>query len=113
MSEKRFVYEEEHFPIALQQIRDTLTDKTYDLEEVCEKLNKQQAIIEQLKKDNEKLQKRLQQIVENYNMTLKLDKEVYNKIRRLEKENMQLRQQNNELKLIIKQHEFAEKEGFK
>ena len=33
--------------------------------------------------------------------------------RDLLEENRELRQQNNELKLILKQHEFAEKEGFK
>ena len=56
--------------------------------EMLEKLN-------ELSDENEELQKRLQQIVENYNMTLKLDKKVYNKIRRLEKENMQLRQEKS------------------
>lgn len=43
MSEKRFVYEDEHFPIALRQIRDTQNNETYDLEECCDLLNDQQA----------------------------------------------------------------------
>ena len=36
-----------------------------------------------------------------------------NVLNELADENEQLRQQNNELKLILKQHEFTEKEGFK
>ena len=36
-----------------------------------------------------------------------------NVLNELNDENRELRQQNNELKLILKQHEFAEKEGFK
>ena len=39
MIEKRFIYEEEHFPVALMQIRDIQNNKTYDLEDVCELLN--------------------------------------------------------------------------
>lgn len=39
MSEKRFVYEEEHFPVAMEQIRDTQNNETYDLRECCELLN--------------------------------------------------------------------------
>lgn len=55
MSEKRFVYEEEHFPVALMQIKDTISNKTYDLEECCELLNEQQTIILNLKLRLEKI----------------------------------------------------------
>lgn len=55
MKKKRFVYEEEHFPIAFRQIRDTLTDKTYDLEDVCKLLNEKETIILNLKLRLEKI----------------------------------------------------------
>lgn len=42
-----------------------------------------------------------------------LQGEVVDLLNSLVDENEQLQQQNNELKLILKQHEFAEKEGFK
>ena len=50
MSEKRFIYEEEHynFPVK-KRIRDTQNNETYDLRECCELLNEKQVIIEQLK----------------------------------------------------------------
>lgn len=53
MGEKRFVYEEEHFPIALQQIKDNWTGKTYDLEECCDLLNEQYSFISYLLVENE------------------------------------------------------------
>ena len=42
MSEKRFIYEEEHynFPVK-KRIRDTQNNETYDLRECCELLNEQ------------------------------------------------------------------------
>lgn len=55
MKKKRFVYEEKYFPIAFRQIRDTLTGKTYDLENVCELLNKKETIILNLKLRLEKI----------------------------------------------------------
>lgn len=39
MNDKRFVYEEEHFPVAMEQIRNIKTGETYDLEECCDLLN--------------------------------------------------------------------------
>ena len=53
MSDKRFVYEEEHynFPIK-KRIRDTQNNETYDLKKCCGLLNEQQATIETLKKLN-------------------------------------------------------------
>ena len=53
MSEKRFVYEEEHFPLALRQIRDTISNKTYDLEDITNVLNEQQNTIEEQNKEIE------------------------------------------------------------
>lgn len=55
MKKHDFVYEEEYFPIAFRQIRDTLTDKTYDLEDVCELLNEKETIILNLKLRLEKI----------------------------------------------------------
>lgn len=39
MNNKRFVYEEEHFPVAMEQIRNTKNNETYDLESACDLLN--------------------------------------------------------------------------
>lgn len=55
MSEQRFVYEEEHFPIALTQIRDTLNNETYDLEECCELLNELATKCSRLAKEKDEL----------------------------------------------------------
>lgn len=50
MSEKRFIYEEEHynFPVK-KRIRDTQNNETYDLKKCCGLLNEQQATIEELR----------------------------------------------------------------
>ena len=101
MSEKRFVPSK-----YASHTHDVKTDKHYYVADEyvgCRELFDE---IERLENENEQLHKKLEQIVENYNLTLKLDKKVYDKIRRLERE-------NRELELILKQHEFAEKEGFK
>ena len=60
MSEKRFVYEEEHyhFPIK-KRIRDnTQNNEIYDLKECCELLNELSAENRQLKKKCDVLQKK-------------------------------------------------------
>lgn len=51
MSEKRFIYEEEHynFPVK-KRIRDTQNNETYDLRECCDLLNEQQFIIKRLQR---------------------------------------------------------------
>ena len=68
MIEKRFIYEEEHFPVALMQIRDIQNNKTYDLEDVCELLN-------ELNNENNQLRE--------INKEYKQKAEILNKIRRL------------------------------
>ena len=52
MSEKRFIYEEEHynFPVK-KRIRDTQNNETYDLRECCDVLNEKQELIEELQED--------------------------------------------------------------
>lgn len=59
MSEKRFVYEEKQFPIALRQIRDNWTDKTYDYEDACDLLNGLFEENEQLQIQNKRLRNEL------------------------------------------------------
>lgn len=51
MSEKRFIYEEEHynFPVK-KRIRDTQNNETYDLRECCELLNEKETRIDLLEK---------------------------------------------------------------
>ena len=56
MSEKRFVYHEEYFPLNVREIIDNEIGEVYDCEDATDVLNEQQATIERLKKDNEKLQ---------------------------------------------------------
>lgn len=68
MNEKRFVYEEEHFPIALRQIKDNWTDKTYDLEDACELLNEQQSFIYKLLDENEEYEKESEEMQTKINV---------------------------------------------
>lgn len=85
MSEKRFVYEEEHynFPIK-KRIRDTQNNETYiDLEDVCEFLNDLNDENEQLRKAEKINMEYAEQIVEE-NQKLRIAK---NNLRR---ENEQL-----------------------
>lgn len=57
MSEKRFVYHEEYFPLNVREIIDTKIEEVYDCEDATDVLNEQQTIIERLKKENEQLRK--------------------------------------------------------
>ena len=56
MTEKRFVYEEEHynFPIK-KRIRDAQNNETHDLKECCDIMNEQQITIEELQQKYDKL----------------------------------------------------------
>lgn len=105
MSNKRFVYEEEYFPITLMQIRDTSNNETYDLEDACELLNEQQLVISRLDEHNTGY------IVEN--LTLKKENEqlrqFINKGRRLSVK--ELMDNANENELLKKKIRVSEKEN--
>ena len=68
MSEKRFVYEEEHFPIVLRQIKDNWTDKPYDLEDACELLNEQYSFISKLLDENEEYEEESEEMQTKINV---------------------------------------------
>ena len=55
MSEKRFVYHEEYFPLNVREIIDNKIGKTYDCEDATDVLNELFNENEQLKEENEKL----------------------------------------------------------
>lgn len=79
MSKKRFVYEEEYFPIALMQIRDVQNNETYNLEDACELLNEQQLVISKLDEHNTGY------MVEN--LTLKKENKALNSIKKFAEDN--------------------------
>lgn len=57
MSEKRFVYHEEYFPLNVREIIDNEAGKTYNCEDATDVLNELFDENEQLKAENEQLRK--------------------------------------------------------
>lgn len=51
MTRKRFVCVAEYFPVTSTQIRDTKNNEIYNLENVCDLLNEQQELIDELLED--------------------------------------------------------------
>ena len=114
MSEKRFVYHEEHFPLNVREIIDNENGETYDCEDAtdvlnelfdenkylkeenekliqkkclpCELVNLQTREIDKLKKENEQLKKECKIAVD----------EMVTDYKKLEKENEQLRKELND-----------------
>lgn len=88
MSEKRFVYHEEHFPLNVREIVDNENGETYDCEGATDVLNKLFDENEQLKEKNEKLIQKKCLPCELVNLqTREIDK--------LKKENEQLQKELN------------------
>lgn len=81
MSEKRFVYHEEYFPLNVREIIDTEIEEVYDCEDVTDVLNEQQTIIERLKKENEQLRKLFEEMKQP--ITINLTEEDEKELRKL------------------------------
>lgn len=56
MSEKRFVYHEEYFPLNVSEIIDNENGETYDCEDATDVLNKLYFENKRLKEENEQLE---------------------------------------------------------
>lgn len=94
MSEKRFVYHEEYFPLNVSEIIDNKIGKTYDCEDATDVLNELFNENEQLKEENEKLIQKKCLPCELVNLqTREIDK--------LKEENEQLRQQIQNYEKLI------------
>ena len=89
MSEKRFIYHEEHFPLNVREIVDNENGETYDCEDATDVLNELFDENKQLKEENEKLIQKKCLPCELVNLqTREIDK--------LQKENEQLRKELND-----------------
>ena len=108
MSEKRFIYHEEHFPLNVREIVDNKIGKTYGCEDATDVLNELFDENEQLKEENKQLKKSekintdyAEQIVEE-NQKLRISK---NDLRRekeqLQKENEQLRKELDNFRPVM------------
>ena len=108
MSEKRFVYHEEYFPLNVREIIDDETGETYGCEDATDVLNELFDENEQLKEENKQLKKSekintdyAEQIVEE-NQKLRISK---NDLRRekeqLQKENEQLRKELDNFRPVM------------
>ena len=124
MSEKRFKldYEEDDAIFIVEDddivypIRND-TIKEHHLQNLVDKLNEQQNIIESERDLFEKYKASAIRDMRDYSdkiieMQKKVDEQQAT-IQSLKEENEKLKKQINEYNLILKQHEFAEKEGFK
>ena len=97
MSEKRFTFDvEQEFEIFDRETGEHYDGTVGDQIVLCKIMNEQQATIDKLKEELE----------------LTANTKLFSR-RKLEEENEQLRKQVAECKMILRQHEFAEKEGFK
>lgn len=100
MSEKRFVYHEEHFPLNVREIIDNEIGETYDCEGATDVLNELFDENKQLKEENEQLKKSekinmdyAEQIVEE-NQKLRISKNDFRREKeQFQKENEQLRKE--------------------
>ena len=108
MSEKRFLYHEEHFPLNVREIVDNEIGETYDCEDATDVLNELFDENEQLKEENKQLKKSekintdyTEQIVEE-NQKLRISK---NDLRRekeqFQKENEQLRKELDNFRPVM------------
>ena len=94
MSEQRFVYHEEYFPLNVREIIDTEIEEVYDCEDATDVLNEQQTIIERLKKENEQLKHQIE-----IEKKWQLEKDRY--YVKIKEENDQLRRLFEEMKQPI------------
>lgn len=112
MSEKRFIMSKNVAERDQTGIIDVEKQSLLWVIEVVDKLNEQQATIQSLKGDKA-IAEDYANIFEKENVKLRKQiGEQQSTITRLEEENEQLRKQVAECKMILRQHEFAEKEGF-
>ena len=120
MSEKRFIYEVEpyHFPIN-KRIRDTQNNETYiyDLRELCELLNDQEAAIHSLEEEVRLLKptniEQYEQIVQLQEENEQLKKEYKIAIDEMVTDYKKLEKENRKLREIVNRLEEAiEKRGY-
>lgn len=108
MSEKRFIYHEEYFPLNVREIVDNEIREAYDYEDATDVLNELFDENKQLKEENKQLKKSekinmeyTEQIVEE-NQKLRISKNDFRREKeQLQKENEQLRKELDNFKPVM------------
>ena len=110
MSEKRF--QKTRIVDKWGGIYDSETDEILNVNDVEHKLNEQQELIEELHSSDHMGWGRAEHFEKELKQKKIYIKRLEYKVQKFKEENEQLRKQVAECKMILRQHEFAEKEGF-